>query len=1179
MVEVRFVCVVLSIWYVFQMGGAQVIKRKMFIVGVIVLVLLLGTGYVLAQTSQPAVPLAVDTVLADAASAPQPTGGFVDGGDFLVSAEGYDQAGSAIAWNEDDDEYLVVWHADIDFVWDDVYHEYVVSQMHIRGRIYSAQGVPQGEPFDISTGDGIRYEAGVVYSPAAREYLVIWYDDEARQVRGQRVDADGSLLDNASTPEDEADPGVSFAISPSGETGLYPSMAYNPVTDEYLVVWARRDPGTDEAEISGQLVDADGVLLGSMIDIATPGVGSRTLPDVAYNSVRDEYLVVWTDSVDFAGQDVHGQRVDADGTLLDNPGTPFVNESHPASSFTIYTGTLLTNGLAVAYHAHADEYLVVWTDISELWGRVVDGNGDLLDVADTPEDESDPAVDFFINEGLGLVLYPDLTYNPTFRQYLLVWSDSRHTSAGKATYDIYGLRMGAGGVKAPQGEFVIARAVDDQKSPALAYSADSKQYLVVWADKRNGEDGDIYGQRVWWPGLLLGHNFGITSASLSQSYPAVAYNHRYHEYLAVWADERNGNADIYGQRYDRDGIPLGSNFVVRQEAGDQLHPDVTYNSIDNEYLVVWHDDADDTVEWKILSALGTGLDSGRVYNGVGKGSRPAVAYNSNVSHGDYIVVFDMQEAGGTYKVLAAHLDAEGNVAPVYYSAASSADNLAYPDIVYNDITNEYMVVWQDVGGQRDVHGRRVDPIGVQIGAEFVIGQDADTQGYPAIAWNDDANEYLVVWHDYRNSGTTGADIYGRRVGATSNVLGGDFIISSAAGATDQLHPAVIYVQSAGRYRVAWDDDRDSASKGTEYDIRGRWVTSAGAVVGIFDDIVIRQIGWQQYPALVYSEAFDQALTVWHDGRSGVEYDVYGTFSALDTESPTARFTVDDRWGGAGDEFVFNAWPSSDAPGGTPRGALMVRWDLNSDGTWETEYGFQKYLTKTVNLPGIYTVTLEVRDFAWYTDTVSHRIKVLPASSPDAQLAVASQPTATLTISPTYAVAGASFAFDTSSSTGDGSITARWDWENDGEFDTAFDSVLTATYIYTVAGDYSARVEIYDVGSGLSHAALGNITVLPGTPVTLTVSPKPVDAVGAEQVDFRATGWDVYDNKILDPAVTWSVTDSAAGDIDSTGVFTAGLQAGIYTDVVLVQSGVVSDTASVTIFWPQQVYLPLVIRDD
>jgi hypothetical protein len=234
-------------------------------------------------------------------------------------------------------------------------------------------------------------------------------------------------------------------------------------------------------------------------------------------------------------------------------------------------------------------------------------------------------------------------------------------------------------------------------------------------------------------------------------------------------------------------------------------------------------------------------------------------------------------------------------------------------------------------------------------------------------------------------------------------------------------------------------------------------------------------------------------------------------------------------------------------------------------------------------PGVYTVTLEVRDFAWYTDTVSHRIVVLAAAPPspglemDSEMVAAAQPTATLAVSSTYGTAGASFELDASSSTGSGSLTARWDWENDGEFDTGFSDVLTATRVYTVAGDYAVRVEILDGGSGLSHAALENITVLPATPISLTLSPAPVDAVGGEQVRFHATAWDVYGNKNLEPDVTWSVTDSAAGDISSTGVFTAGLLANTYIDVVLVESGVVSDTVTVTVFWPQQVYVPMVLN--
>ena len=55
--------------------------------------------------------------------------------------------------------------------------------------------------------------------------------------------------------------------------------------------------------------------------------------------------------------------------------------------------------------------------------------------------------------------------------------------------------------------------------------------------------------------------------------------------------------------------------------------------------------------------------------------------------------------------------------------------------------------------------------GARIGGDFRISgpnatsNDAD----PAVAWNQTANQYLVVWQDGRNHSTRGCDIYGRRV--------------------------------------------------------------------------------------------------------------------------------------------------------------------------------------------------------------------------------------------------------------------------------------------------------------------------------------------------------------------------------------------------------------------------------
>ena len=280
------------------------------------------------------------------------------------------------------------------------------------------------------------------------------------------------------------------------------------------------------------------------------------------------------------------------------------------------------------------------------------------------------------------------------------------------------------------------------------------------------------------------------------------------------------------------------------------------------------------------------------------------------------------------------------------------------------------------------------------------------------------------------------------------------------------------------------------------------------------------------------------------------------------------------FGQVGDTFTFNARPSSDDT--TPDGALMVRWDLTGDGNWNTPLSTDKVVTRTVNLPGVYTVTLEVWDLAWLTDTISYRVWAFPATGLDAPSAQAL--TATLPLTPALSgTAGDLFEFDGSGSTGTGQLLARWDWENDGEFDTGFSPVLTASHTYTVAGEHTVRLEIRD-DSLLSDAALKNVTVLPGIPTTLQVFPAEAQLIPDQVLAFRASAWDAYDNRMYHPEVAWSLTDATAGAIDAGGVFTAGLHAGTYPGVIRAESYSLIDTASLTIFYPYQIYVPLILRN-
>ena len=81
------------------------------------------------------------------------------------------------------------------------------------------------------------------------------------------------------------------------------------------------------------------------------------------------------------------------------------------------------------------------------------------------------------------------------------------------------------------------------------------------------------------------------------------------------------------------------------------------------------------------------------------------------------------------------------------------------------------------------------------------------------------------------------------------------------------------------------------------------------------------------------------------------------------------------------------------------------------------------------------------------------------------------PTASFTINPTSGTNLTVFTFDASGSSDNEDETSvlqvRWDWNNDGTFDTDYSTNKTGTHQYTVAGTYTILLEVKD-SEGLTY---------------------------------------------------------------------------------------------------------------
>ena len=295
-------------------------------------------------------------------------------------------------------------------------------------------------------------------------------------------------------------------------------------------------------------------------------------------SPEDRCLSVWEDSRD-GGWRIYGQWV--------------VNGELDGQNFLISIAASEQRDPAVAYNSSKDEYLVVWWDDRDrvltgynLYGRLIAGQGEAgandCPIATAPGDQQ----------------VPDVTYNNTVGEYLVVWQDDRY-----GDWDIYGRRI-ADDCAPSDNEFGISRVSGRQWYPAVAHDSVHNRYLTVWWDNRNSPASadDIYGQILSSDGSPLSGNFPVSTAAGFQGRADVAWNSTVHDYLVVWADNRNtvsSGFDIYAQRVSSQGELLDGesnpgadpavNLAVSRATGDQDHPTVVCNGDNPQYLVVWQD--------------------------------------------------------------------------------------------------------------------------------------------------------------------------------------------------------------------------------------------------------------------------------------------------------------------------------------------------------------------------------------------------------------------------------------------------------------------------------------------------------------------------------------------------------------------------------------------------------------
>jgi hypothetical protein len=451
------------------------------------------------------------------------------------------------ATNSTNDEFLVV------FSGDDNRAGLIDGETEIFAQRASANLVELGEnDFLVSdmgsaTGFNARTPAAV-YNPDTNQYLVVWSSDENSLVLAPgEFEIFGQLIDASTGQEVGAN---DFRISSMGPDGnpdydaLDPAVGYDDIN--YLVVWsADSNSGAlvdNELEIYGRVITSNGTLVGAdefrISDMNVDGNANfdARLPAVAGNTVNNNFLVTWIGCGDntpavFGDDEVYGQLINNLGAEL---GT---NDFRISQMGPDGDGSYGVISLDVAFNSALTKYVVVWsgdTDTSPLVNNEFEVFAALVGstgfISDTNHRISDMGVDGDIFAGSSEVA---ITYNDWINEYLVVWLGS---DDGNDT-DIFGQRLiGVGLIEDGANDFRISAAnllydVDVQFSNNI-----TRQYLVVWSSDDGAgplpdTDYEIFGQ------LLGGFNaaeFGPNDFRISDMGPDGDINYKANNPVVVF---------------------------------------------------------------------------------------------------------------------------------------------------------------------------------------------------------------------------------------------------------------------------------------------------------------------------------------------------------------------------------------------------------------------------------------------------------------------------------------------------------------------------------------------------------------------------------------------------------------------------------------------------------------------
>lgn len=764
--------------------------------------------------------------------------------DFLVNTNigpnGANQGRPSIA-SLGNGKFIIVWYDNRNGDYD------------IFAQFYDSNATYWGGDFRVNDDDGVEMQIHpVVASDGNGNFVITWRDRRSgiTDIYAQRYALDGTLLgSNFKVNDDEEDRShgrVTIGMDNNGD---------------FMIAWF--DYRIEFYDIFAQGFSNDGTRLGNNFRVNESGMGGfpccrlSIAPDYQGN-----FMMAWESP---GLKKIYARHFSKDG--VHKGGTFNVNDD---------SGDVGKYDVSIASNLNG-QFLVVWMDernetgLNDVFAQAYQkdgmavGNNFQVNTSNSDSNPTDPVV-ALDDSGNALV----------------VWCRFNEE------YKVIGQRLRFDGTKIGN-EFDIHDDADSSVRVDTQVAVDNQgNFVTTWRDSRNNEF-DVYAQRVLSNGTLYGNNTKINTdeGSSVQEEPAISTD-RSGNFVVVWEDQGHLNGDIYAQRYNNKGEPIGHPFRVNDDEGTawQHSPAIAQN--EQGFIIVWKDvrEGERSIYGQRYSKNGSALGQNfHINNTIGAldPSPPAIGVDGR---GHFIIAWNAQgnSENNVHNIYAKRYAMNGIVLEDGFRVndlEGTANETFQAPAVAVDADGNAIIAWENVDEEyrTSIWAQRFSSDGSAAGSNFQVNEIIDEVSImiPKIAVNKWGN-FIILWTAYGS--TTNAGFYAQRYDQNGNVKGGNFKITSLNDNNTRNYP-VAAVDLSGKFLVAWQEFYDGS-----WDIFGQRFSSDGTPLKSKFRLTSFSDRDQKSPAIQLSSY--KIYSAWSDSRTpGTGLDIWANIQYWDDEEQVA----------------------------------------------------------------------------------------------------------------------------------------------------------------------------------------------------------------------------------------------------------------------------------------------------